>query len=89
VRQKARTAVLVSHVSIVFPFALGMVLAVSLYSNYAVAGTAFAPFGLFMGIALSITAFPVLARILKERGIEKTFLGSTATVCAAVDDVTA
>jgi Kef-type K+ transport system membrane component KefB len=89
VRQKAQTAVLVSHVSIVFPFALGVVLAVSLYSRYAAAGTSFTPFALFMGIALSITAFPVLARILKERGIEKTFLGTTATVCAAVDDATA
>lgn len=42
-----------------------------------------------MGIALSITAFPVLARILAERGIAKTFLGSTAITCAAVDDATA
>lgn len=88
-RARARTAVLVSHVSIVFPFALGVVLAVSLYSRYAAVGTAFVPFALFLGIALSITAFPVLARILKERGMEKTFLGTTATVCAAVDDVTA
>jgi len=76
-------------VSIVFPFALGVVLAVGLYSNYAASGTSFAAFALFLGIALSITAFPVLARILKERGIEKTFLGTTATVCAAVDDATA
>lgn len=89
VRARAQTAVLVSHVSIVFPFALGVLLAVQLYSTYAAAGTAFLPFALFMGIALSITAFPVLARILKERGIEKTFLGSTAIVCAAVDDATA
>lgn len=88
-RQKAQTAVLVSHVSIVFPFTLGVVLALYLYSHYAAPGTSFLPFSLFMGIALSITAFPVLARILKERGMEKTFLGTTAIACAAVDDATA
>jgi Kef-type K+ transport system membrane component KefB len=88
-RQKAQTALLVSHVSIVFPFALGVGLAFFLYSQYAAAGTSFVSFALFMGIALSITAFPVLARILKERGIEKTFLGTTAIACAAVDDATA
>lgn len=88
-RQKAQTAVLVSHTSIVFPYFLGVVLALLLYSQYAAPGIAFTPFALFMGIALSITAFPVLARILKERGIEKTFLGATAITCAAVDDATA
>ena len=42
-----------------------------------------------MGIAMSITAFPVLARILHERGLTKTALGSLAITCAAADDVTA
>ena len=88
-REKAHTAVLVSHVGILFPFFLGVVAALFLYSHYAARGTSFTPFALFMGIALSITAFPVLARILKERGIEKTFLGATAITCAAVDDATA
>ncbi len=46
-------------------------------------------FALFMGIAMSVTAFPVLARILAERGLSKTVLGSTALSCAAVNDVTA
>ena len=53
------------------------------------AGTSFTAFGLFMGIAMSITAFPVLARILEDRGLTKTPLGATAITCAAVDDVTA
>jgi len=89
VRQKAHTAVLVSHVSIVFPFLLGVILAWFLYSSLAAAGAKFMAFALFMGISMSITAFPVLARILQERGLTKTALGNTAITCAAVDDVTA
>jgi Kef-type K+ transport system membrane component KefB len=88
-RQKAQTAVLVSHVGILFPYFLGVAAALFLYSHYAGAGAAFTPFALFMGIALSITAFPVLAHILKERGMTRTFLGSTALTCAAVNDATA
>lgn len=88
-RQKAHTAVVVSHASIMFPYLLGVVAALFLYSHYAAPGASFPAFALFMGIALSITAFPVLARILAERGIAKTFLGSTAITCAAVDDATA
>lgn len=89
VRNKAHTAVLVSHASIVFPYLLGVVLAYFLFTHLAAAGTTFTAFALFMGISMSITAFPVLARILQERGLTKTFLGSTAITCAAVDDVTA
>lgn len=88
-RQKAQTAVLVSHVGILFPYFLGVAAALFLYSQYAAAGSAFTPFALFMGIAMSITAFPVLAHILKERGMTRTFLGSTALTCAAVNDATA
>lgn len=88
-RQKAQTAVLVSHVGILFPYFLGVVTALFLYSKLGAPGTSFVSFALFMGIAMSITAFPVLARILRERGIEKTFLGTTAITCAAVDDATA
>jgi len=89
VRKKAHTAVVVSHASIIFPYFLGVVLAYFLYTSLAQAGTSFTSFALFMGISMSITAFPVLARILQERGMEKTFLGNTAITCAAVDDVTA
>jgi Kef-type K+ transport system membrane component KefB len=88
-RQKAQTAVLVSHVGILFPYFLGVAAALFLYSQYAAAGAAFTSFALFMGIAMSITACPVLAHILKERGMTRTFLGSTALTCAAVNDATA
>lgn len=89
VRTRAHTAVLVSHVSIVFPYLLGVALAFFLYTDLAAPGASFTSFALFMGIALSITAFPVLARILQERGLTRTVLGSAAITCAAVDDVTA
>ncbi len=88
-KNKADTAVVVSHASIIIPFALGVSLAYFLYETYAPPHIPFLAFGLFMGIAMSITAFPVLARILHERGLTKTALGSLAITCAAADDVTA
>lgn len=89
VRNKAHTAVVVSHMSIVAPYFLGVVLAYFLFSGLAQPGTNFTAFALFMGISMSITAFPVLARILQERNLAQTHLGTTAITCAAVDDVTA
>jgi Kef-type K+ transport system membrane component KefB len=88
-RHQAPTAVAVSHFSIVVPFALGVATALLLFTRYAPRGVPFDAFALFMGIALSITAFPVLARIMEERGLTRTSLGATAIACAAVDDVTA
>ena len=88
-RHKAQTAIVVSHSSIVVPYFLGVTLALFLYRELAQPGASFAAFALFMGICMSITAFPVLVRILQDRGIFKTPLGSMATTCAAVDDVTA
>jgi Kef-type K+ transport system membrane component KefB len=88
-RQSAPTAIAVSHFSIVVPCLLGVTTALWLFPHYAPAGVPFSAFALFMGIALSITAFPVLARVLEERGMTRTPLGSTAIACAAVDDVTA
>ena len=88
-RSKAPTAVAVSHASIVVPFLLGVTLAYFLFQDFAGSGATFTGFALFMGISMSITAFPVLARILQERGLTRTPLGSTAITCAAVDDVTA
>ena len=88
-RHKARTAVIVSHASIVVPYLLGVLLAYFLFTSLAQPGTTFTAFALFMGISMSITAFPVLARILQERNLSRTYLGSTAIACAAVDDVTA
>ena len=86
---QARTAVLVSQVSILFPYLLGVLAALWLYPSLAASGTTFLAFALFIGISMSITAFPVLARILDERGLTRTALGSTALACAATDDVTA
>jgi Kef-type K+ transport system membrane component KefB len=88
-RQKARTAVAVSQSSIIVPYLLGVASAILLYPSYATAGTSFVSFALLMGIAMAITAFPVLARILTDRGMSKTELGVTAITCAAVGDATA
>src|SRR5436190_17321089 len=88
-RHRAQTAVVVSHSSIVIPYFLGVTLALFLYRALAQPGASFVAFALFMGICMSITAFLVLVRILQDRGIFKTPLGSMATACAAVDDVTA
>ncbi len=88
-RGKAQTALVVSNASIVIPYLLGVALAYILYTDLAAVGTRFTPFALFMGISISITAFPVLARILRERQMTQTFLGQTALTCAAVNDVTA
>ncbi len=89
VRRRADTALVVSHASIVLPYFLGVVLALFLYQSLAQPGATFTAFSLFMGISMSITAFPVLARILQERRLTRTELGSTAITCAAVGDVTA
>lgn len=88
-KTKAHEAVVISHASIILPFALGMGLAYFIYTAYAPAGVQFSSFGLFMGISMSITAFPVLARIVQERGMNKTKLGTVIITCAAVDDITA
>lgn len=89
VKQKARAAVIISHASIIIPYALGMGLAYFIYREYAPANINFISFSLFIGIAMSITAFPVLARILQERGMTSTRIGSMALACAAADDITA
>jgi len=68
---------------------LGVVMSLFLFSTLAGPNTTFPAFALFIGIALSITAFPVLARILEERGLTKTPLGGAALVCAATNDVAA
>jgi Kef-type K+ transport system membrane component KefB len=87
---KQRTAViLISNISIVLPLALGVALAKLLYPAFAVAQGSFFTFALFIGTAMSVTAFPVLARILKERNLLGTDLGNMAISCAAIDDVSA
>lgn len=88
-KNKANDAVVISHASIVIPFALGIGLSYFIYHEFAPEGVEFLSFSLFMGIAMSITAFPVLARIVQERGIHKTRLGTIVITCAAADDITA
>ena len=88
-KNKANEAVVISHASIVIPFALGIALSYFIYHQFAPKGVDFLSFSLFMGIAMSITAFPVLARIVQERGIHKTRLGTIVITCAAADDITA
>ncbi len=88
-KNKANDAVVISHASIIIPFALGIGLSYFIYQKFAPTGIAFLSFSLFMGIAMSITAFPVLARIVQERGIHKTRLGTIVITCAAADDITA
>jgi Kef-type K+ transport system membrane component KefB len=88
-RRRARTTLVISYAGIVVPFALGVLLSVYLYADYAVARVPLTTFALFTGIAMSVTAFPVLARIIKERGLAGTEIGNLAIGCAAIDDVTA
>ena len=88
-KNKANDAVVISHASIIIPFALGIGLSYFIYQKFAPTGVEFLSFSLFMGIAMSITAFPVLARIVQERGIHKTRLGTIVITCAAADDITA
>jgi Kef-type K+ transport system membrane component KefB len=88
-KKKARIAVLVSNASIIVPFFLGTAFSLLIYDKLATANSSFTAFALFMGIAMSVTAFPVLARILEDRQMSKTDLGSIALTCAAVDDATA
>jgi Kef-type K+ transport system membrane component KefB len=82
------TAVIASHASILVPFFLGSALALFLYPRLSDDSITFTQFALFMGTGMSITAFPVLARILAERDLMDTPLGSAAIVCAVVNDVT-
>jgi Kef-type K+ transport system membrane component KefB/nucleotide-binding universal stress UspA family protein len=82
-------AILVSHVSILVPFSLGSILALLLYPLVSNNGVSFTAFAMFLGAAMSITAFPVLARIITENNLQKSKLGTLALTCAAVDDVTA
>jgi Kef-type K+ transport system membrane component KefB len=88
-RRQAYAAVTISHAGIVFPFLLGAALALPLYPRLAGPGVPFTSFALFLGVALAITAFPVLARILTDRGLTRTELGALALSCAAAGDVTA
>lgn len=88
-RRLGHVAVVISHTSIVVPFLLGALLASQLYQRVAAGDVPFNGFLLFMGAAMSVTAFPVLARILTDQNLLGTRLGALTITCAAVDDVTA
>lgn len=88
-RRDRGAALIVSHASIAAPLCLGVGLAYWLFPRFAPAGVGFAGFALFMGAAMSVTAFPVLARILSESGLARTRVGVLTLACAAIDDVTA
>ena len=89
VRHSAHRFLVIGHSSILIPYLFGVVLALFLYNNYAPSAASFTPFALIIGISMSITAFPVLVRILQDRKIFRSKLGQIATVCAAIGDVTA
>ena len=88
-RGRGHTAVVTSHASIIVPFVLGALLSLHLYPRVSSASVGFTGFALFMGAAMSVTAFPVLARILSERKLMGTRVGTVTLACAAVDDATA
>ena len=88
-KDQARSAVAISLTGIAVPFALGIALAYWLQPTLSLDGVPFASFALFFGVALAITAFPVLARILADSGLARTELGILALGCAAADDAVA
>jgi len=89
IRRSGHSTLAISHASIVLPFLLGSWLALVIYREFSSRAVSFTVFALFLGVSMSITAFPVLARILTDRRMSRTRMGSIALICAAVDDVTA
>jgi Kef-type K+ transport system membrane component KefB len=88
IRESARSVIAASQASVAAPFLLGGALAWGLHSRLG-EGAPMLPFILFLGTAMSVTAFPVLARILTDRGLTHTRVGVVAISCAAFDDLTA
>lgn len=88
-KKKIGETYVISHASIVIPYLMGMTLAYFVYEEFASKQTDFLSFALFIGISMSITAFPVLARIIQEKGLSQTHLGTIAIASAANDDITA
>ena len=88
-RKRGHATVAISHASIIAPFLLGSGFALYLYPRMSASDVPFVCFALFIGVSMSVTAFPVLARILTDRKVHKTRMGVIALACAAVDDVTA
>jgi Kef-type K+ transport system membrane component KefB len=87
-KNKLNDAIIISHSGIFLSFLLGVFLAYHMYDAYTKEGVSFMSFALFMGTSLSITAFPILARIIHERNLTKTKLGVLVITSAAIDDIT-
>ena len=87
-KSKVLNAFVISNASFIFPYFLGVLLSLFLFDRFAPDNVRFSEFALFIGIAVSITAFPVLAKILQERNLTKTTLGTIAITCAAFNDLT-
>ncbi len=88
-RKRGQSTIAIAHASIIAPFLLGAVLALLLYPRLSSSDVPFTNFALFLGVSMSVTAFPVLARILTDRRVSKTQMGALALTCAAVGDLTA
>jgi Kef-type K+ transport system membrane component KefB len=88
-RGRMHAAATISFAGIAVPFSLGLATALILYPRLSSGDVTFTSFSLFVGVATSVTAFPVLARILTDRGLQRTRLGVTAIGCAATDDAAA
>ena len=88
-RHRLGATVAISTAGMIVPFALGVMLAFSLYPRLSTSDVPFLNFALFIGVAMSITAFPVLARILSDLRMTHTDIGALALACAAIGDVTA
>lgn len=88
-RRNNRASIVIAQSGILAPFVLGGVLALWMYPQFCDVTISRVAFVLFVGSAMSVTAFPVLARILTEGGVLNTRIGSMAITCAAIDDVTA
>lgn len=88
-KEKMDKIYVISHASIIIPYFFGMLMAYFLFREFASSQTSFLSFALFLGISMSITAFPVLARIVQEKGLTRTHLGTLAIASAAINDVTA
>ncbi|WP_426501922.1 cation:proton antiporter [Dactylosporangium sp. McL0621] len=88
-RRQGAAIGMLSQATMTVPFVLGLLLVPAVFPHFAGPGVGQAPFAVFLGTAISITAFPVLARIVEDAGLARTPLGNLAMVCAGIDDVLA
>ncbi|GAA0706781.1 cation:proton antiporter [Dactylosporangium roseum] len=88
-RRQGAAVGMLSQATMLVPFALGLLIVPLLYPSLAGEGVGTVAFAIFIGTAISITAFPVLARIVEDTGLARTPLGNLAMVCAGINDVLA